>query len=331
MDTKFKQSGMNNKKSPLVNPKKSSQILTRSHFHALQISPYKSDLNQFKLSSINRGQNPISGGNIPQNRQQVNVSGFKSPNRIRFHCRKSPIPPRIINSRYKPMNTDSQPKSPFPLNPSNSYTQSQEPKKKRACSQPGGLCFEYHLKQETENRIKQKILKSIRAKLKNVDLCQALEGDKELNFQLFMGTKDTIEKEGVGDQMREFYEQCLDSKFKLLDDFIIKRDQIQGEIESREKRISELLRCLKGFNKGGRLNVCFNKKSLGLVGLCDNENLNLNNARSIGQRNREYEVGVKREFLGKRRPNLNQFHGINPHKKFTISSNSSNLKKKKFS
>ena len=98
----------------------------------------------------------------------------------------------------------------------------------------------FKLKYEREIMIKEKIVNTIRKRLEEIDLSKAIQQENVLNFKLEIEEKNEVKKKEllVPTKMKQFYENQIDSKFELLENFINQRQSLNEEIRSIKSTIN---------------------------------------------------------------------------------------------
>lgn len=122
------------------------------------------------------------------------------------------------------------------------------PPRRSECRGPGGACFEFRLKEETERRIKAQILESVRKKLERVDLGRAIREERVLDFQIEMDSHWKAEDRSPVAKLHSFYRKKIDSKFKLLDGLEMQSRALEEKIRQTKRRIGAFYQRLRTRN-----------------------------------------------------------------------------------
>jgi hypothetical protein len=299
-------------------------------FDDARIKSNEGKINQFKIRHRKKMSNISSLTDKLPSHQHENVSKGKRSNNLRFKRPKNYLEKKL--NKRKAMTTQEFKRPSFApaaeLKGNLSHKASQESKELN-CLKPGGYCFEYHIKKETEQRVKNMILDSIRKKLKNVDLCSSMTKDDILHFKLDLDTKDTKHEEYPIATMRKMYQRTLDSKFKILNEVKIRRKEVNKRIETIRKKIKvNYMRLTKGKeryeqrldeNEWRRNQSQFKRRSHRNL---EEDFLKLDPMRKDFRREREDERRYldRNIFIGKRRGPDPQFRRIRPEKDSSESS-----------
>lgn len=108
----------------------------------------------------------------------------------------------------------------------------------RECWEPGGACFEFRLKRATQERIREKIIETVREKLESIDLFRAIREEKVLNFKIQMDAPQKRKRRFFPmDQLNSHYSQNLNSKFELLKTCEARSKLLEKEIQEVNQQI----------------------------------------------------------------------------------------------